>query len=223
MKDAIKLVNERLGEDVASNKAKNFEVIIRFYYDKSWGLKTKEEAEEKVFDELNGMNLSDLALETQEIEESIDTKIGEKSDNVNKKKHVDVYTHSPNDIADEFERGNYEIVRTWLDGNMARYHAVLVHLEYKPDMARKFADKKDFLMSGNVKKESKENKKTNPSMKPKKDIKTAEEAKQFAIDWQSWASDRALSYRELSDWQVYFEDLADKFGLVGEFKENGII
>jgi hypothetical protein len=54
-------------------------------------------------------------------------------------------------------------------------------------------------------------------------VKTKEQARQIAIDWQSWASKQSLSYSELSQWQTYFETLAKKFGLKKEFKENGII
>lgn len=54
-------------------------------------------------------------------------------------------------------------------------------------------------------------------------IKTKEEARQYAIDWQSWQSKRSLSYKEMLDWQIYFKKLAKKFNLVKEFKENGII
>ena len=54
-------------------------------------------------------------------------------------------------------------------------------------------------------------------------IKTKEEARQLAIDWQSWASKKSLSYSEFSLWQIYFEKLAGKFGLKKEFKENCII
>jgi hypothetical protein len=57
----------------------------------------------------------------------------------------------------------------------------------------------------------------------KRTISTAEEARQYAIDWQNWASDQNLSYGELAEWQAYFSELADKFDLVEEFKENGII
>ncbi len=59
-----------------------------------------------------------------------------------------------------------------------------------------------------------------------KRIATAEEAHQYAIDWQNWAGDQeedGLSYGELSEWQVVFEDLAERFNLTEEFKENGII
>lgn len=52
---------------------------------------------------------------------------------------------------------------------------------------------------------------------------TAEDARQLAIDWQHWVGEQSLSYGELAEWQNYFEMLADKFDLVDEFKENGVI
>lgn len=54
-------------------------------------------------------------------------------------------------------------------------------------------------------------------------ITTADEARQFAIDWQTWQADQSLSYGELAEWQGVFSSLAHKFGLEEEFKENGII
>lgn len=54
-------------------------------------------------------------------------------------------------------------------------------------------------------------------------LTTAEEARQLAIDWQSWQPEQQLSIGELSDWQAYFEELATKFDLTDEFQENGII
>ena len=54
-------------------------------------------------------------------------------------------------------------------------------------------------------------------------IKTKEEARQIAIDWQYKQSKQAMSYHELLQWQNYFEILAKKFNLTDEFKENGII
>lgn len=54
--------------------------------------------------------------------------------------------------------------------------------------------------------------------------KTADEARQYAIEWQEWQSGQSLSYQELADWQSVFQELADRFPeLVEEFKENGII
>ena len=55
-------------------------------------------------------------------------------------------------------------------------------------------------------------------------IKTAEEATQYAKDWQNWVADNQnISYGELADWQSYFTELAERFDLTDEFKENGII
>ena len=54
-------------------------------------------------------------------------------------------------------------------------------------------------------------------------IKTKEDARSKAIDFQSWASNQSLSYEDLINWEGYFNNLANKFGLVDEFSENGII
>jgi hypothetical protein len=59
--------------------------------------------------------------------------------------------------------------------------------------------------------------------KPISEIKTIEEAREIAIVWQNWFSEHSLAYSELNEWQQYFLTLAEKFGLVEEFKENGII
>jgi len=55
------------------------------------------------------------------------------------------------------------------------------------------------------------------------EFKTKDEARQYAIDWQSWASEQNLSYSELAGWGEYFTELATHFALLEEFKENGII
>ncbi len=55
------------------------------------------------------------------------------------------------------------------------------------------------------------------------EIKTQGEAKQTAINFQTWISKQNLSYGELSDYVSYFETLGKKFNLTEEFKENGII
>lgn len=57
----------------------------------------------------------------------------------------------------------------------------------------------------------------------KKTITTQAEARQYAIDWQHKTSEQNLSYGELADWQSYFTELATRFDLTEEFKENGII
>lgn len=54
-------------------------------------------------------------------------------------------------------------------------------------------------------------------------IKTKDQARQYGIDWQNWASNQSLSYGELIHFQNKLTKLAEKFGLVEEFKENGLI
>lgn len=61
-----------------------------------------------------------------------------------------------------------------------------------------------------------------PSMKMKP-ANTIEEARQQAIDWQTWQAEQSLSLGELAEWQAHFERLAKQFDLTDEFKENGII
>jgi hypothetical protein len=53
--------------------------------------------------------------------------------------------------------------------------------------------------------------------------RTKEEARESATDWQSWQQEKSLSYSELAEWSEYFYKLGRKFGLVREFRENGII
>lgn len=49
----------------------------------------------------------------------------------------------------------------------------------------------------------------------------------FAIDWQDWASNQNLSYGELSSWTSTIEELAkladDSGELIEELKENGVL
>ena len=52
---------------------------------------------------------------------------------------------------------------------------------------------------------------------------TVDEARQVAVNWQHWQSERSMSWEQVLTWQRYFEELARKFGLEEEFKENGII
>lgn len=54
-------------------------------------------------------------------------------------------------------------------------------------------------------------------------VKTAEEARQKAIDWQVWQSEQSMSQAEVIEWERYFSELAKQFGLEDEFRENGII
>lgn len=53
--------------------------------------------------------------------------------------------------------------------------------------------------------------------------KTEEEARQYAIEWQQWASEQKLSYSELAEWNAIFCELSEKFNLENEFEENGIL
>jgi len=54
-------------------------------------------------------------------------------------------------------------------------------------------------------------------------IKTEEEARQYAIDYQQKVSSCNFSYGELLKQQEELYQLAKKFNLTEEFKENGII
>jgi hypothetical protein len=53
--------------------------------------------------------------------------------------------------------------------------------------------------------------------------KTKEEARQYAIDLQKWASEKSLSYGELCRQQEELERIGKEFDLTEEFKENGLI
>ena len=54
-------------------------------------------------------------------------------------------------------------------------------------------------------------------------IKTKDEARRKAINFQNWQSEQSISWREVIEWKIYFKKLASKFKLQKEFKENGII
>ena len=56
-----------------------------------------------------------------------------------------------------------------------------------------------------------------------KQTATQDEARSLAIEWQNWASEQTLSYCELVEWQDAFAELASRYNLIEEFKENGII
>ena len=49
-----------------------------------------------------------------------------------------------------------------------------------------------------------------------------ERARQEAIDWQLEASQKCLSYGELFEACYHFEKLGKRYGLLKEFRENGI-
>lgn len=54
-------------------------------------------------------------------------------------------------------------------------------------------------------------------------IDTADEATDFAIEWQGRMADESCSWLEVLEWGAFFERLARYFDLMEEFKENGII
>jgi hypothetical protein len=54
-------------------------------------------------------------------------------------------------------------------------------------------------------------------------ILTADQARDHAIEWQQWASTQSLSWGAMAEWGEYFAAIAEKFDLVDEFHENGII
>lgn len=47
--------------------------------------------------------------------------------------------------------------------------------------------------------------------------------RQEAVDWQRDFAEHNYSYGELAYFQNYFESKAKRYGLVREFRENGII
>jgi hypothetical protein len=57
----------------------------------------------------------------------------------------------------------------------------------------------------------------------KKPLKTQDEAREYAIEWQQWVSEQNLSYMELAHWQEYWNTIGHQFNLLDEFNENGII
>ena len=50
-----------------------------------------------------------------------------------------------------------------------------------------------------------------------------ENARQKAIDWQTDYCNNDYSYGELAAFVEYFTKLAKRYGLITEFRENGII
>lgn len=57
----------------------------------------------------------------------------------------------------------------------------------------------------------------------KRTINTREQAQEYAKDFQRYASDHDMYYSELAEWGAIFEELATRFDLTEEFKENAII
>jgi hypothetical protein len=57
----------------------------------------------------------------------------------------------------------------------------------------------------------------------KRIITSKEEARQYAIEFQTWAGEHDLSWEEVRKWGAIFIELAEKYDLQDEFRENGII
>ena len=54
-------------------------------------------------------------------------------------------------------------------------------------------------------------------------LEQKEKAIEQAIDWQLDFGDHNYSMQELAEFSTYFERLAKRYGLIKEFRENGII
>lgn len=50
-----------------------------------------------------------------------------------------------------------------------------------------------------------------------------EKARQEAMEYQLTFSDHSYSYTELAEQQHHFETIGKRYGLLTEFRENGII
>ena len=49
-----------------------------------------------------------------------------------------------------------------------------------------------------------------------------ENLRNFAIEWQQDSAENNLSWKEMIYWQDWFEQMGRQFGLLNEFRENGI-
>lgn len=50
-----------------------------------------------------------------------------------------------------------------------------------------------------------------------------EALRNFAIQWQGAQADLTISYEELAWYQTFFETYGKRYGLLREFRENGIL
>lgn len=60
-------------------------------------------------------------------------------------------------------------------------------------------------------------------LKQIKGIKTKDQARSFAVNWQNWQSKQIFTWYDNITWQYEMKKIGRKFGLIREFKENGII
>lgn len=56
-----------------------------------------------------------------------------------------------------------------------------------------------------------------------KNVRNEAQARQVAIDYQAWSAEQSLSYGELVYFTNRLEAIAERFNLIDEFKENGVI
>lgn len=61
------------------------------------------------------------------------------------------------------------------------------------------------------------------NLPPLNKVKSKEQARDIAINWQFRFSERKMFMSDLVEAQSYFETLGKRFGLTKEFRENGII
>ena len=54
-------------------------------------------------------------------------------------------------------------------------------------------------------------------------LKRKERAREKASEWQADFDNHSYSQSELVEWHIYFTKLGTRFGLIKEFRENGII
>ena len=53
--------------------------------------------------------------------------------------------------------------------------------------------------------------------------RSKETIRQAAIDWQNNFESYLYSWEEIAEWQSKFKKLGKRYGLLTEFRENGII
>ena len=61
------------------------------------------------------------------------------------------------------------------------------------------------------------------SRRPKSYEEEKEAARDEAKEWQSEVSNNPMSWQEVAEWGNHFERLVRRYGLLREFRENGII
>jgi len=59
--------------------------------------------------------------------------------------------------------------------------------------------------------------------KPEFKVTDKASARDMGIEYQLWASEQNLSYGELIEWTEYLTKIAKRYGLLKEFREEGII